>query len=195
MALGINPLAVSPPAFALLEQRFGSEMKKQIKTKDVEAVPPRRGFLNMLWWVLGGVAIAEVAGLVIAFLKPRKPAARPEGFGGLITCGPVDDFSAGTVTAFQRGHFYLSRLEDGRFLALSRKCTHLGCTVIWDAGKNRFECPCHASAFNLMGDVITKPAPRALDYYAVSIENSIVMVDTGKKVKRKRFSTEQATAA
>jgi len=172
-----------------------SNSKKPTKKKAIgtNPLPSRRSFLNKLWLVLGVLAIAEVAGLVIAFLKPRKPRAQPEGLGGWITCGPVEDFSTGTVTAFQRGHFYLSRLEDGGFLALSRKCTHLGCTVIWDEEKSRFECPCHASAFNLMGDVISKPAPRALDYYAVSIENSIVTVDTGKKLKRKRFSAEQAT--
>lgn len=164
-----------------------------MKAKDAEALPPRRGFLNMLWWVLGVLAVAELIGLVIAFLKPGKPVAPQEGYGGLITCGPVADFPAGTVTTFQRGHFYLSRLKKGGFLALSRKCTHLGCTVIWDAEKGRFECPCHASAFDRVGDVISKPAPRALDYYAVTIENKVVTVDTGKKLKRNRFSADQAT--
>ena len=169
--------------------------KNQMKTREAASLTPRRRFLNMLWWLLGGLALAELIGLVIAFIKPGKAMQPLEGYGGLITCGQASDFPAGTVTAFQRGHFYLSRLENGGFLALSRKCTHLGCTVIWDEEKSRFECPCHASAFNLMGDVISKPAPRALDYYAVNIENSVVTVDTGKKMKRTRFSADQVTAA
>ena len=157
--------------------------------------PPRRGFLNMLWWVLAALAIVEVIGLVVAFLRPGKKAAQREAAGTLITCGPVGDFPVNTVTAFQRGHFYLARMEDGGFMALSRKCTHLGCTVIWDEKQNRFECPCHASAFNLAGDVISKPATRALDYHDVIIENNIVRVDTSKRMKRQRFHKDQVTKA
>lgn len=145
----------------------------------------------MLWWALGALAAAELVGLVIAFLRPVKRTAQQGVYGSMVTCGPVSDFPVNTVTAFQRGHFYLARLESGGFMALSRKCTHLGCTVIWDEEKGRFECPCHASAFNLAGDVISNPAPRALDYHNIVIENSIVTVDTGKRMKRQRFSVEQ----
>ena len=168
-------------------------MNKQKKPNEADLLPvtPRRGFLTVLWWALGVLAIAELIGLVLAFLRPGKKASREEGYGGLVTCGPIADFPVNTVTAFQRGHFYLARLESGGFMALSRKCTHLGCTVIWDEQKNRFECPCHASAFNLAGDVISKPAPRALDYHSIIIENDIVTVDTGKRMKRQRFSADQ----
>jgi cytochrome b6-f complex iron-sulfur subunit len=169
------------------------DMKKQKIPKRTEAlpIPPRRRFLNVLWWVLGVLAIAEVIGGAIAFLRPRKKATQHGGAGKLMTCGPVADFAVNSVTAFQRGHFYLARLEGGGFMALSRKCTHLGCTVIWDEKRSRFECPCHASAFNLAGDVVSKPAPRALDYHSIIIENNIVKVDTGKRMKRQRFSLEQ----
>ena len=160
-----------------------------------ETPPPRRRFLTGLWLLLGGVAAAELVGLVVAFLKPGKPVSAIEGFGGPIACGPVDDFSVKTVTAFQQGQFYLSRLENGGFMAVSRKCTHLGCTVIWDEAKGRFECPCHASAFDRAGDVLSKPAPRALDYYPVVIENNQVTVDTGRRLKRRRFSPDQVTKA
>lgn len=170
----------------------GMKRKKYPQKTETPAVLPRRGFLNTLWWALGALALAETVILVIAFLRPGKKAAQPEGYGGLVTCGPVADFNVNTVTAFQRGHFYLARLENGGFLALSRKCTHLGCTVIWDEQKSRFECPCHASAFDLAGDVISKPAPRALDYHAIVIENHVVKVDTGRRMKRQRFSAEQA---
>ena len=169
------------------------KQKNKPTATDARPIPPRRGFLNMLWWFLGVLAIAEVVGLVVAFLKPAKKTARNEGYGGRVTCGPVADFPVNTVTAFQRGHFYLARLEGGGFMALSRKCTHLGCTVIWDEKNNRFECPCHASAFDLRGEVISKPAPRALDYHGIIIENQMVTVDTGQRFKRARFSEEQVT--
>jgi cytochrome b6-f complex iron-sulfur subunit len=83
-------------------------------------------------------------------------------------------------------------LTDGGFLALSRKCTHLGCTVPWLEKEKRFACPCHASAFDIAGDVISPPAPRALDIYPVTIENDIVKVDISKPIKRTEFRFDQA---
>ena len=151
----------------------------------------RRSFLRKLWVGLGILAGAEFVGVVFAFLRPRKPPVRKTDFGGIIEAGPIDDFEPDSVTAFIRGQFYLSRLKDGGFLALSRKCTHLGCTVPWDSEGNIFLCPCHSSAFDRTGEVISPPAPRALDLHPVDIENGIVRVDTGKKIKRKSFKISQ----
>ena len=151
----------------------------------------RRSFLRKLWVGLGILAGAEFVGVVFAFLRPRKPPVRKTDFGGIIEAGPIDDFEPDSVTAFIRGQFYLSRLKDGGFLALSRKCTHLGCTVPWDSEGNIFLCPCHSSAFDRTGEVISPPAPRALDLHPVDIENGIVRVDTGKKIKRKSFKLSQ----
>jgi len=151
----------------------------------------RRSFLTKLWFALGFVALAEFIAVAVAFLRPGKPEARPENLDAVVTAGDVHTFAPDSVTAFVRGRFYLARLADGGFLALSRKCTHLGCTVPWVAKENKFACPCHASAFDITGNVISPPAPRALDIYAVTIENDIVKVDTGKPIKRGEFKAEQ----
>ena len=82
-------------------------------------------------------------------------------------------------------------MDDGGFLALSSKCTHLGCTVPWDDKEKRFACPCHGSSFDIAGRVITSPAPRPLDFYPVYIENNIVIVDISESLKRDRFLQEQ----
>ena len=119
-------------------------MSKQDKAKTTEVEPSRRSFLTKLWIGLGFVALIEIAGIVIAFLRPRRPRLSEVNSEAIITAGPVDSFTPGSVTAFVRGRFYLSRLKEGGFLALSRKCTHLGCTVPWIEKKNKFECPCHA---------------------------------------------------
>jgi len=103
----------------------------------------------------------------------------------------VDTFVPGTVAAFPRGHFYLARLEDGGFLAISRRCTPLGCTVPWVEEEKKFLCPCHSSAFDIRGAVVRSPAPRALDLFRVKIENDIVSVDTGRVIQRGRFSADQ----
>jgi cytochrome b6-f complex iron-sulfur subunit len=95
------------------------------------------------------------------------------------------------VTPFNQGRFYLSRLADGGFLALYRKCTHLGCSVPWDAAQKMFVCPCHASAFDAQGNVLNPPAPRALDLFAVIIENGLVKVDSGTVISRDTFDPGQ----
>jgi len=107
--------------------------------------------------------------------------------------GPVERFDPGSVTAFREGEFYLARLKDGGFLALHRKCSHLGCTVPWIKDEQRFVCPCHASAFDINGAVLDAPAPRALDLFAVRIENGIVKVDTTKPIRRSSFESDQVT--
>jgi cytochrome b6-f complex iron-sulfur subunit len=107
--------------------------------------------------------------------------------------GPVERFEPGSVTAFRDGHFYLVRLQDGGFLALHRKCTHLGCTVPWIADEQRFACPCHASAFDIRGEVLSAPAPRPLELFPVRIDNGIVMVDTTNAIRRGSFEPGQVT--
>ena len=166
-------------------------MLKQPKEKAPPRGNSRRSFLTKLWFALGFVALAEFIAVAVAFLRPGKPEARPENLDAVVTAGDVHTFAPDSVTAFVRGRFYLARLADGGFLALSRKCTHLGCTVPWVGKENKFACPCHASAFDITGNVISPPAPRALDIYAVTIENDIVKVDTGKPIKRTEFRVEQ----
>jgi cytochrome b6-f complex iron-sulfur subunit len=160
---------------------------------DADLVPPRRGFLFKLWLGLGVLALAEVLWLIFSFLRPRRSRLRKGDFGTTIEAGPVTSFEPNSVTPFPRGQFYLARLEDGGFLALSRRCTHLGCTVPWVEEDNAFKCPCHSSAFDIRGNVIRSPAPRALDIFPVTIENDVLKVDTSRMIKRSGFSPGQVT--
>jgi cytochrome b6-f complex iron-sulfur subunit len=152
----------------------------------------RRGFLNKLWALLGAVAVVELLALVVSFFRPRAPRMATGSRDSVVVAGSADRFEAGSVTAFVQGRFYLARLEDGGFLALSRRCTHLSCTVPWVADEQRFVCPCHSSAFDIRGDVINPPAPRALDLHPVSIENGVIQVDTARTLKRFAFARDQA---
>ena len=168
-------------------------MSNNDREKKSETEPARRSFLTTLWIILGGVALAEFVAVAFAFLRPPKSKARGENADSIITAGAVERFAPNSVTAFVRGKFYLVRLEDGGFLALSRTCTHLGCTVPWVEAEMKFACPCHASAFDITGNVIEAPAPRALDIYPITIENKIVKVNTRKPIKRDAFKVEQVT--
>ena len=168
-------------------------MPKKAKAKKSQTAPTRRSFLNILWIILGGVALAEFVAVAFAFLRPRKLKARGKNADSIITAGAVESFTPNSVTAFVRGKFYLARLKDGGFLALSRTCTHLGCTVPWVEKEMKFACPCHGSAFDITGNVIDAPAPRALDIYPITIENNIIKVDTRRPIKRSTFHIDQVT--
>jgi Rieske Fe-S protein len=142
--------------------------------------------------LLGLVAGAEVLWISSGFLKPGR-AKDPSLMHKRILAGKVEDFRPGEVFPFRNGQFYLVRYENGGFLALSLKCSHVGCSVLWDASKKQFQCPCHASRFDGFGNVVNPPAPRALDMYPVSIEEGQVWVNTAKPVQRKSFDPSQIT--
>ena len=167
--------------------------KKNHRITDTPEGTSRRSFLNKLWIILGVVALAEFIAVAVAFLRPGKTSATPKRDDAIFNGGPLDQFQPNSVTAFVRGRFYLVRLADGGFLALSRKCTHLGCTLPWVEKEKKFICPCHASSFDITGGVVSAPAPRALNMYAMTIENNSVRVDTGQAIKRGAFDKEQVT--
>ncbi|HXF72532.1 MAG TPA: universal stress protein [Actinomycetota bacterium] len=53
--------------------------------------------------------------------------------------------------------------EDGRTYELSPRCTHMGCTVGWNASDRTWDCPCHGSRFRFDGSVLRGPAVRPLE--------------------------------
>ena len=169
------------------------KMAKDGKKNNSEHSQGRRRFLGKLWLGLAFVAAAEIVWVIISFFRPRKKMPGEGGFGTIVRAGSVKDFAPNTVTAFPRGQFYLARLEDGGFLAISRTCTHLGCTVPWVDKEKKFVCPCHASVFDITGDVVNAPAPRALDLFPITIENNVLKVNTGKRIKRSAFRASQVT--
>ncbi len=152
----------------------------------------RRTFLNRLWALLGVLACVEVGWIGSSILRSRKRRTTSEHSRETVQAGLVDDFKPGTVTPIPEGQFYLACLEDGSFLALSRTCTHLGCSVPWDDKEGKFICPCHGSTFNIRGEALTAPATRPLDYYPLRIENKMVKVFASAGKKRGSFDPEQA---
>lgn len=156
---------------------------------------PRRSFLARIAALFGGLALLEAGWIATSFFGARRRASAAPDKSVELIAGPIERFEPGSVTAFGEGHFYLARLEDGGFLALHRKCTHLGCTVPWSSNEQRFSCPCHGSSFDIRGDVLSAPATRALDRFAVKIDNGVVKVDTSRPIRRAVFEVEQVTRA
>jgi cytochrome b6-f complex iron-sulfur subunit len=147
----------------------------------------RRDFLNIVWGAAGAIAVTELSLVGLRFLSPRTTEGE---FGGSFNLGSPDQYPAGSVTPVEAGRFYLVRLEDGGFLAIYRRCTHLGCAVPFDQGSSQFVCPCHGSAFTADGDVLNPPAPRPLDLFKLSISEGEIIVDTGTTIERDHPSPE-----
>lgn len=155
--------------------------------------PSRRPFLRWIWGAFMALAALEVGWIIASITKAKGKEGSPNPADKIINAGMVDQFKPGQVKAVPQGQFYLSRLEDGSFIALSRVCTHLGCAVPWDEEAQAFVCPCHGSTFDRTGQAIKSPASRPLDYYPVKIENRRIRVDTGKPTKRSSFDSSQTT--
>jgi cytochrome b6-f complex iron-sulfur subunit len=172
-----------------------SQVKRAVSPPSSEQPPAeqeltRRNFLKLGLGALSAVAAIELGGVGILFLKARSQEGK---FGGKITAGTLEDFPHGSVTEFEDGNFYLIRSQDGGFLSVYRRCPHLGCTVDWVEAKQRFYCPCHASSFDMYGDFVSQPVPRALDSFAITIKDGQVVVDTSQITRREKFSPEQLT--
>ena len=147
----------------------------------------RRNFIKTTALTVVGL---EIGYLIFDVSKGKlKESNNPE----LFKAGKPDAFEKNRMYPFNSGKFYLSVLKDGGMLAISIKCTHLGCIV--QASETGFLCPCHASAFDKYGEVLSPPATRALDLFPIKIINGEILVNTQKPIKRKKFEHSQITYA
>lgn len=76
----------------------------------------------------------------------------------------------GDVILHHGRHLAVHRRDDGELVALSARCTHLGCLVQFNDGEQTWECPCHGSRFALDGSVIQGPATKPLAQRPVSAD-------------------------
>lgn len=82
-----------------------------------------------------------------------------------------------TVGGFAyKGDIIIIRTSDSVYIALSKVCTHQGCTVKYNSSSNNLPCPCHGSLYNINGSVINGPAPNPLKNYDVSLSGNILTI-------------------
>jgi cytochrome b6-f complex iron-sulfur subunit len=72
----------------------------------------------------------------------------------------------------------LAGMEAG-VIALYQKCVHLGCRVPACLTSQWFECPCHGSQYNQVGEKKGGPAPRGLDRFSMDVTGGVFTIDTG----------------
>ncbi|MFM8531220.1 MAG: ubiquinol-cytochrome c reductase iron-sulfur subunit [Ilumatobacteraceae bacterium] len=169
---------------------------------DAEAVGvSRRQFFNRAAVTMMSASIGAFGVAVVAFLWPRAGG----GFGSKVNVGRLDDLlvqirsEKGFVykpeartwltaypadalpkarSAYGKQPSVLSGMESG-IVALYQKCPHLGCRVPECKSSQWFECPCHGSQYNRVGEKKAGPAPRGMDRFGVAVTNGNVIVDTG----------------
>jgi cytochrome b6-f complex iron-sulfur subunit len=149
----------------------------------------RRNFVKAGVGALGVLAALEIGGASVVFLQSSSGGKAQRG--GVIDAGAIEAFPPGSVTEFAHAGFFLVRTGDGGFLAVHRRCPHLGCTVDWEPEEGRFYCPCHGSSFDFYGDFEGPPVPRALDIFTVTFADGGVKVDTSRTYPREAYSPDQ----
>ncbi len=141
----------------------------------------RRHLLRAGFTAIGALAVAEVTGVVVPFLR----VTRVMGLGETIVAGKKAEILArfaatnDTPILYPQHRFFLLRAPGG-IVAAYRKCTHLGCAVPFVPGEDRFHCPCHQSQFDKHTAVlIDGPAPKPLQLFHMREEaNGDLLVDT-----------------
>ncbi len=161
----------------------------------------RRQFFNRATITLMTAGIGGFGAASLGFLWKGAEG----GFGSKINAGKIDDIIAGIRS--NNGFLYLPEARawvteypkeslakaeviyasqapvfagmSSGIVALYQKCPHLGCRVPTCATSQWFECPCHGSQFNRVGEKKGGPAPRGMDRFAVSLNNGNIVIDTG----------------
>ena len=143
----------------------------------------RRDFVKKL----GVTALAlGVVGAVVEcgrFLKPNVLYEPSRVF----KVGEVNQFPFGSRTVIEGKGVEIVREKDGVY-AISMVCTHLGCLLksVLNDQEIGYSCPCHGSDFTPKGDVLGGPAPRALPWYEVYMDNMGNLVVDASRVNQKR---------
>jgi len=82
-----------------------------------------------------------------------------------------------TVGGFEyKGDIIIIRSSDTVYVALSKVCTHQGCTVAYNSSNNNLPCPCHESLYTINGTVVNGPAPNPLKKYDVKQNGNILTI-------------------
>jgi len=135
---------------------------KHEKNRTKEPEVDRRKFLSFLGWGIAGISGLLTIVWNVLYLKP----AVSYGPAMIFRVGKPGDFPRGIKEVFENEKVVVVREPKG-FAAISVTCTHLGCTVrTSDAG---FECPCHGSQFDTVGNVTGGPAPKSLPWYQIAL--------------------------
>lgn len=125
----------------------------------------RREFFSYLSlaWITFTAASAGLLSLVFRFLYPNVNFEPDMEF----EAGLPGDYDTGVDERWKNQFGVWIIKQEGKLVALSNICTHLGCVPNWLPGELKFKCPCHGSGYYMNGINFEGPAPRPLERYEV----------------------------
>ena len=133
--------------------------------------------LDFLWPRGGGgvgtkITVGDAEVLRAQLEQTRTPIFNSEGFFWLMT------YEGQSAPGNKVAAYVTANVFESGFVAMHRRCVHLGCSVPWCETSKWFECPCHGSKYSINGEYRSGPAPRSLDRFRVDIVGGKVVVDT-----------------
>ncbi len=73
------------------------------------------------------------------------------------------EIGSGKVIKYNISNILVYRESKNKYIFLKNKCTHLGCSLLWNDIDKIWECKCHGSIFDRYGKVIYGPAIKNLE--------------------------------
>jgi hypothetical protein len=143
---GGNGMIYSGASAIILKKILFNEDSPYIKLFDPNRIKPMAGFTNF---------VKENADTVKNWIGKFLPADKLNDFAALAT-------GESKVIRFEDHTIALSKDEKGNLHAIDPICTHMGCSVSWNAAEKTWDCPCHGSRFSIEGKVLTGPADKDL---------------------------------
>ena len=79
----------------------------------------------------------------------------------------------------------LIRHEDGEYYSYNQKCSHRGCSIYFDRGGRRLECPCHKGCFDVQtGFALYGPPTQPLDQITLQMRSGGEIWAVGRTIDR-----------
>jgi cytochrome b6-f complex iron-sulfur subunit len=130
----------------------------------------RRGFAKLAFGGMGVCYAAAIGYSVYGFL--RSPVLKAQTMAAVteVTLKDVQKLPVGQALIFKFGiePCLLIHVAPEKWVALSAKCTHLGCTVQYEVAQKRIFCACHGGTYDPeTGKNLSGPPPKPLKSYLV----------------------------
>ena len=137
----------------------------------------RRKFIQR---VLGGSLTLVSGSVIYPVFRFMTPPESSEAETSSVLVGTVNDLSPGSSKTFRFGTKPGLRIrsDSGEYFAYIAICSHLGCVVQHSKEKNGIWCACHDGLFDLHGNVVSRPPPKALTPLSVIVQNDEIYVTT-----------------
>lgn len=123
----------------------------------------------------GKIAAGKLADILAQIEEKKVPFYVPEA-RAYVNSYPIDAVDAAKKAGYASA--ILPSLEKG-FIVQYQKCPHLGCRVPWCSSSQWFECPCHGSKYNRVGEKRDGPAPRGMSLVAAEVSGANLVINTG----------------